>query len=210
MRFIGFVAAAIIAGVLPAQAAWKEYVYTDLGVAKYFPVEPKMGKGTYGLGIRLPLSKLVPDVTLTALDEGVTYKLTIVDFKGRDADGSNIMGEAVYWLGNKGTVVSQGFPRLDLGNESVYGFVIDVDEKGGNHATSEVFFNKGKLYIVQAYAPKNSPGLLSQNIGRFIETVRFHLEGYGWDEKLGKGYPIGDDDPYDRDLGQKPAPEPPE
>jgi hypothetical protein len=131
--------------------------YADLGIAKFFPVEPKMSKGTYGEDIRLPLSKVVPDTILTAMDGGVTYKVTVVDFKGREADGANILAESFSRLASRGTVVSQGFPRLDLGTNSVYG--------------------------------------------------RFHLQGYGFDEKIGHDFPIGDNDPGDRDLGyNRPAP----
>jgi hypothetical protein len=201
------VVAALAAWTFPASAAWKEYTFTDLGIAKYFPVEPKMSKSTYGEDIRLPLSKIVPSTVLTAVDGGVTYKVTVVDFKGREADGANILAEAFSRLASRGTVISQGFPRLDLGANSVYGLVLIVDEKGGDHATSGVFFNKGKLYMVQAIAPQAGQARFDAGIGRFIETVRFHLEGYGFDEKIGHDFPIGDGDPGDRDLGyNRPAP----
>ena len=75
VRLSAVAAAALLLGVIPAHAAWKEYVYEDLGIAKYFPVEPKMGKGTWGEGIRLPLSKIVPDTTLTAQDAGVQVRI---------------------------------------------------------------------------------------------------------------------------------------
>jgi hypothetical protein len=205
MRLSCLVFAAVLAGSLPAQAEWKEYTYADLGIAKYFPAAPKIESGTWGKGIRLPLSKLVPATILSAEDDGVLYTLTVADFSARAAESANIMGEAVSSLADKGEIVSQGLPRVDLGNESVYGVVLIVDEKKGDRVSSEVFFNKGRLYVVQASAPKGSPAAASAGIGRFIESVRFHMEGYGWDEKLGKPYPIGDDDPYDRDLGQKPA-----
>lgn len=208
MRLTALAAAALFLGTLPAHAAWKEYVYEDLGIAKYFPAEPKMAKGTWGQGIRLPLSKIVPDTTLTAMDNGVTYKVTVVDFTSRPTEGANIMGEAFSSLAAKGTVVTQGFPRLDLGANSVYGLVLVVDEKSGNHTSSAVFFNKGRLYVVQAIVPKDSPGRFDSGIGRFIETVRFHLQGYGFDEKLGHDFPLGDDDPGDRDLGNnRPQPQ---
>jgi hypothetical protein len=207
MRVATLVLAVVLAAVEPAHAAWKEYTYADLGIAKYFPVEPKVEKGSYGEGIRLPLSKIVPATIVSAEDGGVTYKMTIVDFTGREADGANLMAEAVSWLGSKGDIVSQGFPRLDLGNASVYGLMLIVDEKGGDRAASAVFFNKGRLYIVQAVVPKDSPARNNPGIGRFIETVRFHLQGYGFDAKIGHDFPIGDDDPYDRDLGRnRPAP----
>lgn len=202
------VAALLVAWSFPAQAAWKEYVYPELGIAKDFPAEPKKTEGTWGQGIRLPLSKIVPDTILTAEDGGVTYKMTVVDFSSRPNDGSNIMGEAFSSLAAKGAVVGQGYPRFDLGANSVYGLMLIVDEKGGTHATSAVFFNKGKLYLVQALVPQNSPNRLDPGIGRFIETVRFHLEGYGFDEKTGRDYPLGDNDPNDRDLGpNRPRPQ---
>ncbi len=206
MQLKALIAAALVTWSFPAQAAWQEYVYPDLGIAKYFPAEPKMSKGTWGNGIRLPLSKIVPDTIISADDGGVTYKVTVADFKGRESEGANIMAEAFSSLAAKGTVVTQGFPRLDLGANSVYGLMLIVDEKGGTHATSAVFFNKGKLYLVQALVPLNSPSRFDSGIGRFIETVRFHLEGYGFDEKLGRDFPLGDCDPGDRDLGNNRPP----
>ena len=159
MRLIAFAVAAVIAGVLPAQAAWKEFVYPDLGVAKYFPVEPKMEKRHlwrwHPPAAVEDRPRYDPDGRRTM---ALRTRLTVVDFKGRETEGSNIMGEAISWLGTKGEVVSYGFPRLDLGKNSVYGLVLVVDEKGGNHMTSGVFFNKGKLYLMQAIVPQNSPG----------------------------------------------------
>ena len=204
MRLLALVFAVIVAGSLPANAAWQEYVYTDLGIAKYFPAAPKLEKGTYGEGIRLPLSKVVPATIVSVEDGGVLYKMTVVDFSGRADEGANIMGEAFSSLAAKGTVVSQGFPRIDLGTQSVYGLVLIVDEKRGDHTTSAVFFNKGKLYLIQAIVPQNSPNRANSGIGRFIETVRFHLQGYGFDAKIGHDFPIGDCDPGDRDLGNHP------
>jgi len=201
MRLFALAAVILIGGSLPADAAWKEYVYKDLGVAKYFPAEPKREQGVWGNGIRLPLSKLVPDTILFVTDGGVDYRLTVVDFSSRAADGANIMAEAFSSLAAKGSVQSRGFPRIDLGSESVYGLALIVDETNGDHTSSAVFFNKGRLYVAQAIVPKGSDGRNNSGIGRFIETVSFHLEGYGWDPKLNRGYPIGDDDPYDRDLG---------
>jgi hypothetical protein len=201
MRGIVLIVTAALTWSLPAEAAWKEYTYADLGIAKFFPTEPKITTGSYGAGIRLPLSKIVPDTILTAEDSGVTYKVTVVDFKDRQTEGANIMAEAFSSLAAKGTIVSEGFPRLDLGKNSVYGLTLIVDEKGGDHANSAVFFNKGKLYLVQASAPSNSQARFDSGMGRFIETIRFHLEGYGYDEKVGRDFPIGDEDPGDRDVG---------
>lgn len=207
MRLLALVTGLLLAVTVPAEAAWKEYVFEDLAIAKYFPAEPKRETGTWGQGIRLPLAKIVPATILTAEDGGVIYKLTIADFAERAAEGANIMGEAFYTMGNKGTVVSQGFPRLDLGANSVYGLVLIVDEKSGDRATSAVFFNKGKLYLIQAIVPKDSPGRNSPGVARFVETVRFHMAGYGFDEKLGRDFPIGDDDPGNRDLGNNRPPQ---
>jgi hypothetical protein len=69
-----------------------------------------------------------------------------------------------------------------------------------------VFFNKGELYLVRAIAPKDSPSRFDVGIGRFMETVKLHLQGYGFDEKIGRDYPIGDDDPGDLRISATTAP----
>ena len=84
MRLFALVTGLLLAVTAPAEAAWKEYVYEDLGIAKYFPAEPKRETGTWGQGIRLPLAKIVPATILTAEDGGVIYKLTVVDFPDRE------------------------------------------------------------------------------------------------------------------------------
>jgi hypothetical protein len=64
-----------------------------------------------------------------------------------------MLAEAFSSLAAKGTVVSQGFPRLDLGSNSVYGLVLIVDEKGGRSRHLRCLFQFGQALYHAAIAP---------------------------------------------------------
>jgi hypothetical protein len=198
MRLIAPLILAMLAVAAPARAAWNEYVYPKLGVAKDFPAPPQMEKGTY----RAPLAKEVPDIVLSAVQGGITYRMTVVDFSSRAGEGANLLGEAESRQagGADKTVTLMDFPLYDKGANSVYGTMLNVDKKDGEHAMSVLFFNKGRLYIVEAIVPAGNPNRLSPDLARFMPSIRFHLEGYGFDVATGHDYPLGDDAPEDRDT----------
>ena len=68
MRLLVFGLAVAVIGSVPAEAAWKQYKYTELGIFKDFPVEPVRTTTTY----KAPLAKEAPATVLTAVDEGIT------------------------------------------------------------------------------------------------------------------------------------------
>ncbi len=191
----------------PAHAAWKEYTYKDLGIIKDFPVEPKMEKGIY----KTPLAKEAPKVVYSVVIDGVTYQMTAVDFATRIADGGNLMGEAaaLATAGRDTTFTVDDFPLYDKGTNSVYGLNLRIEKANGDHVSSMIFFNKGHLFLIEALVPKGAAGTGSANIGRFMETEIFHLAGYGFDFNTGHDYPIGDDDPNNRDTHVNPNYKPP-
>lgn len=198
MRLMALVISATLSVVAPAHAAWNEYVYPELGVAKDFPAPPQMEKGTY----KAPFAKDAPDVILSVVQGGITYKMTVVDFSSRSGEGANLLGEAESkQTGGAGkTVTLVDFPLYDKGANSVYGTMLSVDKKDGEHAMSLFFFNKGRLYIVEAVVPPGNPNRFSPDLARFMPSIRFHLEGYGFDVATGHDYPLGDDSPEDRDT----------
>src|ERR1051326_4557992 len=112
MRLFALVVAAVVASA-PAHAAWKEYVYPELGIAKDFPAPPMVQKGTY----KAPLAKEVPDVVYFVVQNGITYKMTVVDFSQRAAEGANLLGEAANMaIQGEGTnVLLDDFPLYDKG-----------------------------------------------------------------------------------------------
>ena len=194
---IGAVLAALACA--PAHAAWKEYTYKDLGIAKDFPQEPTMEKGVY----KSPLANEAPEVTYSTTVDGITYKMEVVDFLDRGAEGANILGEASSILvGKAASFTVDDFPLYDKGKNSVYGVIIQVNKENGDHISSVQFFNKGRLYLIQAITPNDAPGKGSAGVSRFLDTEVFHLAGYGFDFATGHDYPIGDDDPRDRDTRQ--------
>jgi len=209
MRIIVFALSAGIFASSPAQAAWKEYVYPELGIAKDFPAPPEMQKGTY----KAPLAKEAPEVIYSVVQSGITYKLAVVDFTSRASEGANLLGEAenTLALGPGKSVSLIDIPLYDKGANSVYGSTITIDTKEGEHSIASFFFNKGRMYIVQVTVPAGNPNRQSPDLARFIPSLRFHLEGYGFDVQTGHDYPLGDDNPEDRDTrpipGYKPPPD---
>lgn len=207
MRSVVLLACVFAVAAGPAHAAWNEYVFSDLGIAKDFPAPPKMEKATY----KAPLAKEAPETILSAEQSGVIFKLTVVDFQARAAEGANLLGEAESTLtqgqGIKATLMD--IPLYDKGANSVYGSTFSIDKKDGEHSIASFFFNKGRLYVVQAIVPAGNPNKQSPDLVRFIPSLRFYLEGYGFDVQTGHDYPLGDDRPEDRDTRVIPGYKPP-
>src|SRR5271157_5077877 len=95
MRVILLGIAALAVASATARAEWKQYRDDSLGVYNYFPVPPTKTTTTYKPAIRLALGKEAPAVVVSAVDQGVTYKVEVVDYTKRLADSANIMEEAM-------------------------------------------------------------------------------------------------------------------
>lgn len=213
MRFIALGFAVIVLASAPAHAEWKQYQYKDLGIDAYFPVAPTRTRTIYKSVIRKPLAKPAPATVLTAEDEGITYKIIVVDYKAQAALGSDIAAEAFsdaigFTDGAGGrlddfTVTT--ISRWDLGKNSVYGPALTIERKDQDktHELEDIVFHKGKLYLISASVPGNSPSRNSLGLGRFMDTIQFYMPGYGFNYATGHDYPLGDNDPADRD--DKPA-----
>ena len=199
-------ALALLAGA-PAHAAWKTYTYKELGVAKEFPSEPKVEKGVYTTA----MVKNAPQISFTVEKDGNVLRLTVIDVKGRENDGANILGEALAaeMTGKGVTYTLSDMQLFDKGFNSVYGTVLQISKPDGGRMITNTFFNKGKLYKIEVVVPATSQAKQSPDFGRFINTIQFHLQGYGFDFKTGHDFPIGDDDPNDRDTHFNPNYKPP-
>ena len=199
MRHIVLGAAAIVLASAPAHAEWKQYQDKSLGIYAYFPVPPTRTTDTY----KAPLAKEAPAVILTAFDEGVTYKVEIVDFTKRPQDGANLAGEALaHEVGGRGTEYAVvNIPLWDKGANSVYGTSVSIErkDKDSTHELADVVFNKGKLYIVSTSVPNASPSRNSPGLARFMDSLQFYMPGYGFNYATGHDYPLDDNDPLDRD-----------
>src|SRR5579864_7469067 len=101
MRILSLAGAVLVtAAISPAQAEWKQYQDKSLGIYAYFPNPPTRTTTTY----KAALAKEAPAVVLTSMEDGVTYKVEIVDFASRPGDGANLAGEAMaHEVGGRGT-----------------------------------------------------------------------------------------------------------
>jgi hypothetical protein len=191
-------AVTLFAAAAPAHAAWKEYVYNDQQIAKEFPSKPAVTKGVY----KTPLAVSAPSTTYSTSDEGVTLSMTVVDFRKRPGDGANLMNEAA-WMATQGkgvTFTVDDFTLYDKGTNSVYGTIVTSNHPDGERDKAGIFFNKGRLYIIQAKVAADAADKDSPDVARFVGTVRFHMAGYGFDYTNGHDYPLGDNRPENRDL----------
>ena len=105
-------------------------------------------------------------------------------------------------IGGRGTDFQvTDFPLWDKGDNAVYGTAIIIDKKDAakTHMLADVVFNKGKLYLITVSVPADSPDRQSPGLARFMDTAQFHLQGYGFNYETGHDYPIGDNDPNNRD-----------
>src|SRR5947209_2018283 len=119
MRLLVVGIAAVVVASTPAHAEWKQYQYAELGIYKDFPKAPVKTTETY----TAPLAKAAPATVLTAVDENITYKLTVVDFTKRPMEGSNLAFEAAEREagGLRGIFTVTDFPIWDHGANSVCG-----------------------------------------------------------------------------------------
>lgn len=191
----------------PALAQWKTFTYKSLGVEKEFPGTPTVKHGTY----TTPLVKNAHSTTFSLTKDGNILRLVVVDLKGREADGANILGEAIasYISGRDVTYTLEDVPLYDKGFNSVYGIVMHIQKPDGSRMITNTFFNKGRLYKVEVIVPATSLAKSSPDFARFVNGVQFHLQGYGFDFSTGHDYPIGDDNPNDRDTRVIPHYKPP-
>ena len=98
------------------------------------------------------------------------------------------------------TYTLENLQLFDKGYNSVYGLVMNISKPDGSRMLTNNFFNKGRLYKIEVLIPASSADKQSPAFGRFVNTIQFHLQGYGFDFKTGHDFPIGDDDPNDRDT----------
>ena len=173
MRLIpfAFAAAAAIVVAGPASAAWKEYKYEDLAVAKEFPGDPKVEVGEY----KTPVTGTAPAKILTVEQDNAIYRMTVADLHDKANDGAAIMGECTYLAEVAGKPIANMTARIDRG---VYGRIQSTDLKDGSRSMTECLFTNGRLYKVEAIInPRNDDFPNSPQAIRFVNSIDFNLNG---------------------------------
>ena len=95
---------------------WKEYDYPEQGVAIQFPAKPEAMKSTYD-SIYV---KGLPSFVISAEDDHVIYKMTVVDLSTRSDMGTNFLNEAANRIERDGEVLFTDFPHVYQGARSVF------------------------------------------------------------------------------------------
>lgn len=174
MRAFALIVLALCIGASPAWA-WKEFLYLDKNVAIQFPDKPpQVMKSTYDS----IYGKGLAAMSYSAEDDHVLYKLTVVDLPAnRPEAGSNYVNEAAYNLMREGDVLFADFPRVYQDAKSIFGVTLVVDRMNGDRVRSSLYYNKGRLYIAEAYVTPARGDKDMTTPSRFDQTIRFPPDG---------------------------------
>ena len=178
--FIAFIATVVIISS-PASAAWQEYIYEDLGIAKEFPVEPERTVGVYEAldyardevrvaGVNLPA------IHFTAEVDNIVYRMSVVDVSDNIEQGANILGECLYLIEQSGFYISNIHLGVGGGDAEVFGRLATVDLYGDRgRMQMACFVNNATLYRIEAHVLPEHGNLDAPEAARFVTTQRFDI-----------------------------------
>ena len=176
-------AAAMLWQAAPASAAaaWMEYVYPDLGIAKEFPAAPRRSQIVYAAPEGSSDEARVagegrPATLLETTVDNIVYRMTVVNFSDRLADSANIFSECLYLAEQAGEEIDNVHMGVGGGDTEVYGrqATVDLSNNRGRMLTSCYFFT-GKLYRIEAHVLPAHGDMTDPRADRFTSTVRFEL-----------------------------------
>ena len=195
---ISLAAAAAIIGSGVAQAAWKEHPYKDLGFVVEFPDDPSVATGNY----KTVLVQAANVHIYSQKQDNALFVASVVDLQDRAGEGASLMTEAEFNLSLLGNISGNSTSRVEPGRDSVFGRFITIDCQSGRvadqpgqteaaHAwfksvagvecpdkgrlTVNLFFNRGRLYMIQGINLPNPDG---ESFGpaalRFANSISFY------------------------------------
>jgi hypothetical protein len=168
MRLMTIVIAVALHMAAPADAAWKQHAFPELGFSVDFPADTKTSKGEW----KGAVARNVPTTMVSTELDHITYQAIVADFSNRLSELPSILGEAVYILSLEGAPVEEVMARIETGQNAIYGRRIAVALKDGGKKTSEVFATHGKLYVftttISAAGDTGSP-----TAARFRDSISF-------------------------------------
>ena len=174
MRFAiqaGLVGAVLGVTMLPAEAAWNSYLNREVGFSFLAPGDMKTEKATY----RSAMAGQRDAVVFHTVEDNVEFKVTVVDFAGRNADEAPLIKEATTTLQSNNKVLSDEDARI----ESDYGRKITIDfPNNAGRSMAAVYFKQGHLIQLQVTVLPNGD-MLTPDLGRFIDSLAF---GAGYEE----------------------------
>lgn len=176
-----FLSALIVAFLLttPASAAWEEYMYADLGIAKEFPLPPKMENVSYQTPIIGP--QAVPAVIYAVEEDNIIYRMTVVDLRAPEfvAKSASIYAECIEMAEDEGIVIAKMPQRVEDGTEyRVYGQMTSVNLFGNKgRKQTNCFYTKGRLFKIETTVRTDHGEVNSAKAIRFTSALRFRIDG---------------------------------
>src|SRR5258705_5123915 len=195
---MSLLAAAAIIGSGVAQAAWKEHPYKDLGFVVEFPDDPSVATGNY----KTVLVQAANVHIYSQKQDNALFVASVVDLQDRAGEGASLMTEAEFNLSLLGDISGNSTSRVEPGRDSVFGRFITIDCQSGRRAdqpayteaahtwfkrvadvdcpdkgrlTVNLFFNRGRLYMIQGINLPTQDGSSSGPAAlRFANSVSFY------------------------------------
>src|SRR5437763_4292345 len=197
MRVIALMIAAMLIVCEPASAAWKEYPQPQLGFVVEFPADPSNSTGAYKTTL---VPSGVAHIYSVKEDKAI-YIATAVDLLDRKEEGATLLGEAESMMRQLGDVTSVSASRVEPGRAAVFGRFITITCRSahvpdllgqtaesvrvwlkngsglecpdGGRLVVNMFFHRGRLYMIQGMNLPDGDALLSPAALRFANSISF-------------------------------------
>jgi hypothetical protein len=190
-------AAAVMASV-PAAAAWQEYPTKELGFVVEFPDKPMAGRASYRT-VLVPDGATAH--LYTVKQDNTFFVATVVDLLDRKEEGATLLGEAEYNLTLLGDLSGQSVSRVEPGRDAIFGRLLTitcregrqegqpgqvegavrwfkeitgVDCPTGARLTSNIFHNRGRLYLISGINMPNGDHNFGPAALRFTNSISFY------------------------------------
>ena len=159
-------AAAILTAPLPALAqTWQDFTYAQAGFSVQFPGTPTATTGTW----RTAAGASAPSSTWSLTHEGVTYAVTVADFRGLGVTEQAAVDDALATVRRGGEIKVDTNERIDR----VFGHVLSVVNKDESRSTMAIFWVDGRLYVLNGQALAPDAAARSARTLRFEQTLTF-------------------------------------
>jgi len=164
---------AMAMAAMPAQAAWKNYVNKEIGLAFMAPGEVKAGVGNFRGNYAGPRQTIV----YRSVEDNIEYKVTVISFIQAQAEGATLLGEREYMFQDGKKTLSDTFARVGSGKDAVYGrkMVVELPDNKGR-VSGAFYFTRGRLVALEATVPARG-NLASPDPGRFLDSIAFAPSG---------------------------------
>ena len=197
MRQFGLILVATLIACGSAIAAWKAYPQPQLGFIVEFPADPTTSSANYQ-------TVLVPSAKAhiySLKEDHAIYVATVVDLLDHEKEGANLLGEAEFNYTMLGDVTGTTPSRVEPGRAAVWGRIITVDCRrtkipnvagetetarawfknvtgvecpDRSRLTVNMFFNRGRLYLIQGMnLPTKGGSSIGPSALRFANSVSF-------------------------------------